>query len=125
MKLLTFHLTDIFFCKNPKYNEFADDNVYRYICYSHILSIKSCLCQCFVYQTSCFSSPALTYFKLTLTFGFSIPLINSVPPMHPHFSVKAYHLNKNQIGQRHTNIYHQNQQGRQIPPNCSRQSSHS
>lgn len=28
MKLLTFHLTDIFFCKNPKFNEFADDKVY-------------------------------------------------------------------------------------------------
>lgn len=86
MKLLTFHLTDIFFCKNPKFNEFADDNVYRYICYSHILSIKSWVCQCFVYQTSFFSSPALTYFKLTLTFGFTFPLLNSVPSLHPNFS---------------------------------------
>lgn len=55
MKLLTFHLTDIFFCKNPKFNEFAYDNVYRYICYSHILSIKIWVCQCFVYLTSYFS----------------------------------------------------------------------
>lgn len=44
MKFLIFYFIDIFFCKNFKYNEFVDDNVYRYICYFYILLIKSWVC---------------------------------------------------------------------------------
>lgn len=64
-------------------------------------------CPCFVHVTS-FSS-ASTYFKFVF---YLLSKLN-------------YHLNKNQIRQRPTNIYHQNQQGRQIPPNCLRQFSRS
>lgn len=69
----------------------------RYLLFSH----ESSVCQCFVYLTIFFSprlnilqiifffSTALTYFKLSLTFGFLFPLLNSVPPLHPNFSSQS------------------------------------